>query len=94
MPLPINYALESPGVWRPSWTHATANADRVSALYDFLPAYFESIGSTIVLWKSKLLLLFTFFFAFPSTNRSSNGSTYLLGVGIGDVTGPIVETNS
>ncbi|SRR5258708_198993 len=95
MHLPIDHWQESLAAWRSSWSYPTTNTDVASTLCNFLLACFESISSTIMLWKSKALLVVSFLFAHTSiSSNSSMGSTYLLGVGIGDVTGPIVETNS
>lgn len=48
-------------------------------------------------WKSKLAVLLALTFSQLNEQAAfvsaAPGSTYLLGVGIGDVTGPVVETN-
>lgn len=53
--------------------------------------------TVFMLWKSKLAVLLALSFAQSNDQATlvaaASGSTYLLGVGIGDVTGPVVETN-
>lgn len=53
--------------------------------------------TVFMLWKSKLALILALSFAQSNEQNplvaAATGSTYLLGVGIGDVTGPVVETN-
>lgn len=66
----------------------------ITSLYD----HTASLAHTVfMLWKSKLALILAL--ALSQSNDQATlvsaapGSTYLLGVGIGDVTGPVVETN-
>lgn len=71
----------------------THTPDFIRSLYESLLSFVRSL---VMLWKSKLAVLCAFAFAQsndPASRVSAAGSTYLLGVGIGDVTGPIVETN-
>lgn len=78
--------------------HIYSTISSLSSL--FSPIVF--VRSSLMLWKSKLSLFYAVAFAQSTFNvydsayasAEASGSSYLLGVGIGDVTGPITETNS
>ena len=64
------------------------------SVYEYLLIRFSSLLSSIMTFKSKAALFFSLLlFQSPVTNHAL-AAQYLLGVGVGDVTGPIVETNS
>jgi Neutral/alkaline non-lysosomal ceramidase, N-terminal len=72
-----------------SWS--TGDGVNVS-IYDFLLLRFRAFFCWIILLKSRLGVLLAFLL--PHSDTSVSVASYLIGVGIGDVTGPIVETNS
>lgn len=84
----------------PSFHHFIQNE---STIPDLIKALYADAAiatrSVLMNWKSKLALVLALGFV-PSPHQApfqlaaaAGGSTYLLGVGIGDVTGPVVETN-
>lgn len=85
----------------PNYVAETNHDTWISSGYEYLVSQFHLVfQATTTLFatcKRKALLLFaacltSSFTQNPITNATAQ--TYLLGLGIGDVTGPVVETNS